>query len=136
MSRRVSREELFKLIFEIELNESDIESNLNDYLGRDDKKLLKTEIEFIEKYAKGLATHSDEIMETLKNNITGWSLERVGNIEKALLKIATYEILYENTPTEIIINEVVELAKIYGDNKSHEFINGVLAKIITEKNNK
>lgn len=75
-------------------------------------------------------------METLKNNITGWSLERVGNIEKALLKIATYEILYENTPTEIIINEVVELAKTYGDNKSHEFINGVLAKIITEKNNK
>jgi len=48
------------------------------------------------------------------------------------LRFATYELMYENTGHEIVLNEVIELAKVYGEEKSHEFINGVLAKIITK----
>ena len=57
-------------------------------------------------------------------------LGRIGNVEKALLKCSVYEILFKDTPCEIVINEVVELAKVYGDEKTSEFINGVLAKIV------
>ncbi|MGL4867692.1 MAG: transcription antitermination factor NusB, partial [Cetobacterium sp.] len=78
--------------------------------------------------------NDERVLETLKNNITGWNLDRIGNVEKALLKISTYEILFEDIPAEIVVNEVVELAKKYGEDKSHEFINGVLAKIVVEKN--
>ncbi|MEG0069087.1 transcription antitermination factor NusB [Cetobacterium sp.] len=135
MSRRVAREELFKIVFESELNEVKIDETLESYLLRDDTKLNTNEREFIEKYSKGMSINDEKVVETLKNNITGWSLERVGSVEKALLKIATYEVLFEDVPAEIVVNEVVELAKKYGDEKSHEFINGVLAKIVAEKNN-
>lgn len=133
MSRRVAREELFKITFEAELNEIGIDEVLNDYLQRDDIKLSDNERVFIEKYVEGIAKNQEVIVDTLRKNITGWSLERIGNVEKALLKISTYEILFEDVPTEIVINEVVELAKKYGDEKSHEFINGVLAKVLENK---
>lgn len=133
MSRRVAREELFKITFEAELNEVKVDEVLNDYLQRDDVKLSDNEKAFVEKYVKGMAINQEAIIDTLKNNITGWSLERIGNVEKALLKISTYEILFEDVPTEIIVNEVVELAKKYGDEKSHEFINGVLAKVLENR---
>lgn len=133
MSRRVAREELFKITFEAELNEVKVDDILNDYLQRDDVKLSDNEKAFIEKYVKGMAVNQEAIVDTLKKNITGWSLERIGNVEKALLKISTYEILFEDVPTEIVVNEVVELAKKYGDEKSHEFINGVLAKVLENR---
>ncbi|MGL4652487.1 MAG: transcription antitermination factor NusB [Cetobacterium sp.] len=135
MSRRVAREELFKIVFESELTEVKIDETLESYMLRDETNLNTNEKEFIVKYSKGMALNDEKVVETLKNNITGWSLERIGNVEKALLKISTYEILFEDVPAEIVVNEVVELAKKYGDEKSHEFINGVLAKIVAEKNN-
>lgn len=134
MSRRVAREELFKIVFESELTEVKIDEILASYLLRDETNLNTNEREFIEKYSNGMALNDDKITDTLKDNITGWSLERIGNVEKALLKIATYEVLFEDVPAEIVVNEVIELAKRYGDEKSHEFINGVLAKVVVEKN--
>ena len=135
MSRRVAREELFKIVFESELTEVKIDETLENYMLRDETNLNTNEKEFIVKYSKGMALNDENVVETLKNNIAGWSLERIGNVEKALLKISTYEVLFEDVPAEIVVNEVVELAKKYGDEKSHEFINGVLAKIVAEKNN-
>ncbi|MGL4999166.1 MAG: transcription antitermination factor NusB [Cetobacterium sp.] len=134
MSRRVAREELFKIVFEAELTEVKINETLESYLLRDETNLNTNEKEFIEKYCNGMTLNDEKVVETLKSNITGWNLERIGNVEKALLKISTYELLFEEVPEEIIVNEVVELAKKYGDDKSHEFINGVLAKIVVEKN--
>lgn len=134
MSRRVAREELFKIAFESELTEVRIDETLESYLLRDDTNLNTNEKEFIVKYSKGMALNNAVVIETLTRNITGWTLDRVGSVERALLKIATYEILFEDIPAEIVVNEVVELAKKYGDEKSHEFINGVLAKVVAEKN--
>lgn len=136
MSRRIAREELFKIVFESELNEVQLNETLESYLLRDDTKLISNEEEFIVKYSKGIFENNEKITKVLKENLTGWNLERVGNVEKALLKIAAYEIIFEDIPEEIVVNEVVELAKKYGDEKSHEFINGVLAKIIIQNKNK
>lgn len=133
MSRRVAREELFKIAFEAEMNDLTCKDIFDDYIIREENSLTSNEKEFIEKYVIGMTNNNGKVIETLKNNITGWSLERIGNVEKALLKISTYEILFEKVPTEIVVNEVVELGKKYGDEKSHEFINGVLAKIIEKK---
>ena len=59
-----------------------------------------------------------------------WSLNRLANVEKTLLRIATFEIFYElGTPKGVAINEAIEIAHIYGDEKSGQFINGVLAKM-------
>lgn len=131
MSRRLAREELFKIVFESEINGKDLDTVLASYLEREnDTELNEKNREFLVKYAKRIAENNEKIHAELNKKMEGWSFERVGNIEKALLKIAVYEILCEDTPTEIIINEAVELAKKYGDVKTFEFVNGVLAKLV------
>ena len=71
----------------------------------------------------------DKIDKYIEDSIEVWNFERVGSVERALLRYAVYEIKFSDIGVEIIINEAVELAKRYGEEKSSEFINGVLAKI-------
>ena len=131
MSRRLAREELFKIVFESEINGKDLDTVLASYLERENEvELNEKGKEFLIEYAKGISENQDKILAELDEKMEGWSFERVGNVEKALLKISVYEILFKDTPKEIIINEAVELAKKYGDVKTYEFVNGVLAKLV------
>jgi len=130
MSRKIAREELFKILFEAELNEASITEVTERVISNGEVELSKNSVEFIEKYAKGIVEKEQEIKDTLNSEMTNWSLERIGNVERALLKFGTYELMFEDMGHEIVVNEIVELAKKYGDEKSHEFINGVLAKVI------
>ncbi len=126
MSRKTAREELFKILFEIELTgklpEDILDKNENEYSLKDG--------EFIRSYAKEVTENIEEIKIIINENMKNWKLSRLGTVERVLLKIATYELLKTEVGTEIIINEAVELAKVYGDEKSYEFINGVLAIIV------
>lgn len=134
VGRRLAREELFKLIFSTEILKEDLKLNFDAYLKRENSLKSKKELEFLEKYVNGIAENITQIKDEIIKNMDNWNIERIGNIERSLLILATYEILKENIATEIVVNEVVELAKEYGDTKTFEFINGVLAKII--KSNK
>lgn len=58
-----------------------------------------------------------------------WGLKRIGFIDRAILRLATYELKFTETPKKVILNEAIELAKKYGENKSKGFINGVLDSI-------
>lgn len=133
MTRRETREELFKLLFQVEIQGNSLQ---DDY----DKSELREEIqadvktkEFVETYIKGLEEHKNFLQEKIQEAMTDWDFQRIGYVEKSLLRLAAYEIYFEGLPVEIIVNEAVELAKIYGDIKTHEFINGVLAKVIHRK---
>ncbi|OQY08897.1 MAG: transcription antitermination factor NusB [Fusobacteriia bacterium 4572_132] len=128
MSRRMAREELFKILFEIEMAGETPEN----ILKKKEKEYSKADNEFIEKYAIEIVENKTELEEVINGNMKNWKLNRLGTVERTLLKIATYEILKTEVGTEIIINEAVELAKIYGDEKSYEFINGVLAVIVSK----
>ena len=121
----------FKIVFESEINGKDLDTVLASYLERENEvELNEKGKEFLVEYAKGISENQDKILAELDEKMEGWSFERVGNVEKALLKISVYEILFKDTPKEIIINEAVELAKKYGDVKTYEFVNGVLAKLV------
>ena len=131
MSRRLAREELFKIVFEAEINNKDLNTVLDSYLERENEvELNEKGKEFLVEYAKGIIENQDKILAELNEKMEGWSFERVGIVEKALLKISVYEILFKDTPKEIVINEAVELAKKYGDTKTYEFVNGVLARLV------
>lgn len=133
MSRRLAREELFKLIFESELKEDRLEKIYLEYVKRskdDNLELNEEVVKFLSKYSKGIDEHEYNILKTIEDNMEGWTFERIGTVEKSLLKLAVYELKYEDTPKEVVINEAVEIAKKFGDIKSYEFINGVLAKIV------
>lgn len=129
--RRLAREELFKLVFESEIKNEDIKEIYALYLQRDNKPSLKEEeLAFVKKYIYGIADSKATIKEKIEASMENWKIERIGLIEKSLLTISVYELLKENIATEISVNEAVELAKEYGDTKTYEFLNGVLAKII------
>ena len=85
----------------------------------------------IAKIKENIRDIEEKISKNLKDN---WSIDRISKIDKALLILAIYEIQYKEIPFKVVINEVVELAKKYGEDTSASFINGVLANIVKELN--
>ena len=90
-------------------------------------------MEFIKNSINGIAENYEDIKDIIKKNTKNWAYERIGIVERALLIVATYEFIFKNAPIEVIANEIVELAKEYGNEKSYEFINGILANIEKSK---
>lgn len=132
MSRKVARLELFKIVFESEMNGVTPDTILENFLNRDEVILSKNDKEFVEKFVRGISENNVELDRIIEENMVGWEIDRIGSVEHALLKSAVYELTFEDTGLEIVVNEVVEIAKIYGDEKSFEFINGVLSNVINK----
>lgn len=78
----------------------------------------------------GVTDHRDEIDELIMSYAQGWTLERMPNVDRALLRLAAWEILFnDEVPTAVAIDEAVELAKDYSTEDSSRFLNGVLGRI-------
>ncbi|EYT52728.1 N utilization substance protein B [Leucobacter sp. UCD-THU] len=78
----------------------------------------------------GVTDHRDEIDELIMSYAQGWTLERMPNVDRALLRLAAWEILFnDEVPTAVAIDEAVELAKDYSTEDSSRFVNGVLGRI-------
>lgn len=133
MSRRIARLELFKIVFESEMNNVTPKEILDSFIKRDEVILSENAKEFLVKFVEGISAHNSELNACIEKHMQGWELDRIGAVERAILKCGAYELKYETTGVEIIVNELVEIAKIYGDDKSFEFINGVLANINKER---
>jgi len=132
---RLIREELFKIVFGVEATEStseELEKAFDIYLSNNEdfvSTLSESQLKFLQTSVKGISENYDNIKDTIKANTQNWAYERIGLVERTLLIIATYEFLKANTPIEVVANEIVELAKEYGNEKSYEFVNGILANI-------
>ncbi|MBU1256514.1 transcription antitermination factor NusB [Patescibacteria group bacterium] len=78
--------------------------------------------------SKKIEKHQEEIDEIIKKSATEWPLDQITKIDIAILRLAVYELLYKkDTPTKVIIDEAIEIAKKYGSDNSGSFINGALA---------
>lgn len=132
---RLVREELFKLVFSVELvqpSDDNLREALELYLNVNAEILTKWREEdrnFLVSYIEGISNNYDYIKKIIVDSVDNWEFERISVVERALLRIAIYELVIEKKPIEIVANEAVELAKEYGEEKSYEFVNGVLAKI-------
>lgn len=83
---------------------------------------------------EGIEAHREEIDRLIEERAEGWPLERLHSVDRNILRLAIYELLYrEDIPAEVVINEAVELAKKYGTERSPAFINGILDRILKEK---
>lgn len=82
-----------------------------------------------QKLIKGFLSNNKEISKTIEPNLAKRSLSSVGQIEKAVLCLGTYELLFEETPKKVVLNEYINLVKKYGSKESSAFVNGVLDKI-------
>lgn len=134
MDRTLAREEAFKLLYSIEMQQDNTEEQIELYIENNeitDEKMKK----YIKDTIIGIRENEEEIEKQISSSLKeGWTLQRVSQINISLLKLAIYEIIYKKIPYKVVINEVVELAKKYGDDNSRIFINGVLASIVKNKN--
>ena len=129
MTRRKIREEIFKLLFEYELIDNDIEKRINETIAEKNLK-RDEEIDFLRSYITEIIENKDILTDRIRQVLDGWTYERLGTIEKVLLKISFYEITIKDIGYEIAINEVLEIAKKYSYNDTKDFLNGILAKLV------
>ncbi|OYY57388.1 MAG: N utilization substance protein B [Sulfurovum sp. 28-43-6] len=92
-------------------------------------KIRNKQKEFSESLFEGCIENLELIDVEIKKHMKEWDYEGIGKVEKAIMRLGAYEILVVKTDRAIIINEAVELAKALADEKSPQFINGVLDAI-------
>ena len=133
MRRTEIRELAFKLIYSLEIQKIDnLDEQVKLYLESNEVTDKKA-IEYIKDCIVGIEKNKEDINKTIQDSLTEeWKIERISKINLSLLKLAIYEIKYKDIPFKVEINEVVELAKTYGEDTSSKFINGALAKVVKE----
>lgn len=129
MSRILARENCFKLMFEYEFLKERNELSLLSFL--ESENLTEEEKFFVQNEYDGLIEKNTLLEEIIAKHLKGYTLNRIFKVDLAILKVAVFEMLFSNekTPSKVIINEAVELAKKYSTDKSYKFVNGVLASI-------
>ena len=134
MNRSAIRELAFRLIYSHEIQkEENIEEQIQLFAEANSIE-DKNAIEYINDAIKGIEKNKEEIQELIIKNLKAdWKMERISKVDLSLLKLAIYEIKYKQLPYKVVINEVVELAKKYGEETSKVFINGILASVVKEK---
>lgn len=141
MTRSELRENVFQMLFRTEFHNGEdfagqIELLCDGFynLKEDDVKttaLTGREIEEIKSRTVAVAEKISEIDEKINSVSVGWKTSRMGKVDLAILRLAVYEIMYdEKIPNPVAINEAVELAKKFGTDDSSSFVNGVLGKVV------
>lgn len=133
MNRSAIRELAFRLIYSREIQkEEEIEEQIQLFLEANTIE-DKNAIEYIEDVIKGIEKNKEEIQALIEKNLkVDWKVDRISKVDLSLLKLAIYEIKHKQIPYKVVINEVVELAKKYGEEQSKNFVNGILASIVKE----
>ena len=129
MNRSELREEAFKLLYSKEVQGQLDKEQIEQYIA--ENEIDKSD--YIYDIINGIETNINQIQEIISNNLkSDWKIDRISKINLALLKLSIYEIKYKELPYKVVINEVVELAKKFGEDTSANFINGVLANVVKE----
>ncbi|HWL22870.1 MAG TPA: transcription antitermination factor NusB [Ureibacillus sp.] len=126
MKRHEARSKAMQVLFQLD---NTAELTLDEAIGHvlDGEKSDS----FFESLVRGATEKKQEIDEALEGKLENWSLYRLPKIERTVLRLAVYELLYmEETPNNVVLNEAIELCKTYGDDKSSKFVNGVLSKFV------
>lgn len=134
MNRRKTREAAMKLLFEMSINKENYEEIIENFKEHTDLNLAEIDLEYINRVIKGVEENREALDKKIEENLRNWKLNRLSKIDLSILRICTYEILFESDIPEVVsINEGIELAKKYSEEKSAPFINGVLANMIKNK---
>ena len=97
------------------------------------KDNLEIDNDFVKDSVHGVIDNKEVLAKKANDNLNDWKLSRLGFTDQAILLLGLYELLYTDTPDVVAINEAVELAKKYSDDKVKNMINGVLEKVYHEK---
>ena len=131
MSRHKLREQVFKLLFRIEFNDSvEMEEQKELFFTTSDVETTEEESRYIEEKYQAVVDKLDKIDELISSNAKGWSIDRMSKVDLTILRLGVYEMIFDDTiPEDVALNEAIELAKEFGQDQSYSFINGVLVKL-------
>ncbi|SDO09162.1 NusB antitermination factor [Paenibacillus sp. yr247] len=141
MKRRVAREIAVQSLYQIQMNEATpqeavktaIHEAENDNETQLDFYGEKIDPAYIYELVEGTYSNKVRIDELLEEYLKGWAMERLSRIDREVLRLAVYEMLYrDDVPPKVVVNEAIDLAKHYGTEESGKFVNGVLGKMIKE----
>lgn len=130
MTRRALRESIFRILFTYEFNTKEEMSEQIDFSLSEFDNLKDEDRTYIVDKTNKIISLIDEIDSIIEDISSGWKLGRLGKAELTILRLAVYEMKYDDdVPFKVAINEAVELAKIYCNQEASGFINGLLAKV-------
>ena len=129
MRRSKVREHIFKMLFSIGFDAADADEQIELYLEQVEEA-SEEERGYMRKKVKDIVAHEEEIDAMINEHTTGWKTGRMNKVDLSVLRLAVYEMLYDDTiPEKVSVNEAVELAKKFGGNEGPAFVNGVLGKL-------
>ncbi len=129
MSRHLARETAFKILFEFDMTGKNVEEIFSQHMEQEEV-LKGFDQKFTLELINGVVDNIAAIDEQLVPYLKKWHLKRLPVTDRSILRVALFELLYRpDIPPNVSINEAVELAKAYSDNKGAKFINGVLDRV-------
>ena len=133
MNRSAIRENAFKLIYSLEIQKNEnLEEQIDLFFESNDIKNVEAK-KYIKTVVLGINENEEQILENIEKNLKeDWKLNRISKMDLSILKLAIYEIKFSDVPYKVAINEAVELAKKYGEDKSKNFVNGILASVVKD----
>ena len=131
-TRTQARTAVVQMLYALDLGNQDMQKQAKEYL--EERKIKGQKAEFAKTLFNGVLENLEKIDESIKNHLSkDWEFERLDNVDKAILRLGVYEILFTDLAYQVVINEAVEIAKILSTSNSTRFINGVLDRIAKEK---
>ena len=130
LTRSELREKIMTILYQINVYTiNKIEYNVDDII----KEVNPIDNEFVKDVVYGVVTKKEELDEIANKHLNKWTIDRLGNTDQAIIRMAIYELMYTETPGIVVINEAVELAKSFSDDDVKNMINGILDKIYKDK---
>ena len=130
MNRAEARNIIMTILYQVFMYQTNnIDYKLDDVF----KENLPIDNDFVKEMVNGVLNKKEELFDIANNNLKDWKMSRLGLTDQAILSLGIYELLYTDTPSIVAINEAVELAKKYSDDKVKNMINGVLDKVYHSK---
>lgn len=130
-TRRRAREIVLQLLYEADVNDSRDPEAARRFI-RSRMQGRKALTEFACTLLKGTLEHREQIDELLAKLATNWTLPRMPVVDRNVLRLGAYEIMFGDTPGRVAVNESIVLAKRYGDKNSPRFVNGVLDRLLKD----
>ncbi len=136
MSRRKAREYALQMLFQLDVGQNEWQAAEETLTGA---KLGEANSDFVRQLVRGTFENLKQLDEIINKYSQEWKVERLANVDKTIIRLAVYELFnMPQTPAKIVINEAIELAKVFGTDESASFINGILDSIYNneiDKNN-
>jgi N utilization substance protein B len=123
---------VLQLLYQDDLNPEIPAATVAQFLRKELKRNASLTV-FALSLLDGVRAHRKELDVVLDAKAKHWSVKRMAVVDRNILRLGAYEILYAGTPGQVVINEAVELAKQFGDQQSPSFVNGILDRVMRER---